>query len=146
MNIAFNPSAIAGGLLALAVGIPTTAARAADAAPGASAHASHAAPAPAEAQARRVVRDKESGKLRAPNAEELEAMLEADKAAGITAPSGDKTPVSVRQHPSGMKSAVLGRDYLATLKAERSADGKLVLKHADPAHEHPTAAPKLPTE
>lgn len=84
-------------------------------------------------QARRAVRDSQTGKLRAPTEEELAADRAARKARGIAEPSGRKAPLAVRQYPNGMRGAVLGPDYLVTLKAERTADGKLVVKHADPA-------------
>ncbi len=61
------------------------------------------AAAPAQAQARRAVRDKETGKLRAPTQEELKVMLEDERAArrarGQPEPSAAPTPIVVRQHP-----------------------------------------------
>jgi hypothetical protein len=102
------------------------------------------------AQSLRVVRDKETGKLRAPNVDELKELVEAERAArkarGQAEPSETKTPLAVRQHASGMKSAVLGPDFLATLKAERAPDGRLVTRHADAAHDHVQAPSKLATE
>jgi hypothetical protein len=102
-----------------------------------------AAAAPAYAQeARRAVRDKETGKFRTPSDEELAAERAERAAAGQPEAAGPVAPRRVRQHPNGMRSAVLGPEYMSTLKAERSADGKLVIKHANPAHEHRQAAPK----
>ena len=104
----------------------------------------------AQAQARRAVRDKETGKLRAPTQEELKVMLEDERAArrarGQPEPSAERTPIVVRQHPSGMRSAVLGRDFLITIQAQRRTDGKVEISHTDPAHEHPTAKSQHPTE
>lgn len=101
-------------------------------------------------QARRAVRDKETGKLRAPTHEELRAMLEEERAArrarGQSEPSAAPTPLATRQFPSGMRSAVLGRDYLITIQAQRRADGKAEILHANPANDHPTAKPHHPTE
>lgn len=92
----------------------------------------------------RVVRDKETGKLRAPTAEEAKAMAAAERAERKA--SGER-PVVVRQHPGGMKSAVLPPEYLSTLKGERQPDGRLKMRHADPADEHASQAPhQLPTK
>jgi hypothetical protein len=101
-----------------------------------------AAAAPAHAdEARRAVRDKDTGKFRAPSDEELAAERAERAASGQLEATGPVAPRSLRQHPNGMRSAVLGPEYLSTLKAQRSADGQLVIKHANPAHEH-QAAPK----
>jgi hypothetical protein len=111
-----------------------------------------AAPAPAEpaAQALRAVRDKETGRLRAPNTEEMKEMIEAEraerKARGQAEPSATKTPIAIRTHANGMKSAVLGPDFHATLVAERDADGKLRVKHLNPANEHAAPQSKPATE
>ncbi len=101
--------------------------------------------------AMRAVRDKDSGKLRAPTQEELKDLLDAEKAArrasGIAEPSADAQPVRVRTYASGMKSAVLGPDYLVTVQARRDASGNLVVSHANPAYEHAAApATELPTK
>jgi hypothetical protein len=104
----------------------------------------------AQAQARRVVRDKETGKLRAPTQEELKVMLEEERAArnarGQPEPSAERTPIAVRQHPNGMRSVVLGRDFLINIQAQRRSDGTVEISHTDPAHEHPTTKPQRPTE
>jgi hypothetical protein len=104
----------------------------------------------AQAQARRAVRDKETGQLRAPTQEELKVMLEEERAArkarGQPEPSAEPTPILVRQHASGMRSAVLGPDFLVTVKAQRRTDGTVEISHADPAHEHPTSKSQRPTE
>jgi hypothetical protein len=105
----------------------------------------------ASADAMRVVRDKATGKLRAPNANELEQMLAAEKAErkarGAPEPSADPKPMQVRTYPSGMKAAVLGPEFLVAVEARRDADGNLVVRHAAPA-DKPVAAPHaaLPTE
>ena len=108
------------------------------------------AAAQAQAQARRAVRDKETGKLRAPTQEELKVMLEDERAArrarGQPEPSAEPTPIVVRQYPSGMRSAVLGRDFLINIQAQRRTDGKVEMSHTDPAHDHPTAKSQRPTE
>lgn len=102
-------------------------------------------------QALRAVRDKATGKLRAPSQEELESMLQEERAQRrargepeVAATSAQ--PLSVRRHASGMRSAVLGPEYLVTVQGKRAADGSMVQTHADPAHEHPTPAKQHPTE
>jgi hypothetical protein len=91
-------------------------------------------------QGRRAVRDSVTGKLRAPTPEEEAAMSAARKSRSQSARSAPVAPMIVRQHSGGMRSAVLGPEYLSTLKAERQSDGKLVVRHANPAHEHSSAA------
>jgi hypothetical protein len=92
------------------------------------------AAAPADGlQSLRAVRDKETGRLRAPTAEEAKAMAAAEREARKGEP---QRTVILRQHANGMKSAVLTPEYLSTLKAERQPDGKLAITHADPADEH----------
>lgn len=143
MNFTRHTLALAGAAVALAAG--TAPVLAAD--QGAVA----ARAAESTAQSLRVMRDKETGKLRAPTSDELKELLETERAArkarGQAEPSGTKTPVATRQHANGMKSAVLGPDFFATLKAERAPDGSLITKHADAAHDHAQTTPsKLPTE
>jgi hypothetical protein len=105
----------------------------------------------ASMDAMRVVRDKQTGQLRAPNSEELKQMLDAEKAdrkaRGQPEPSADSQPVQVRTYASGMRAAVLGPEFLVSLEAHRDADGNLAVRHADPAEEHITAPnTALPTE
>lgn len=84
--------------------------------------------------ARRIVRDPVTGRLRAPTEQEIAAEN------ARTANTGPGAPLSVRVHPNGMTSAVLGPDYMVTLKAERRPDGSLVLKHDKPRDEPAQAA------
>jgi hypothetical protein len=96
------------------------------------------------AQGLRVVRDKETGALRLPNAEELEAMLQQERAQstarGASAAPAGPAEVVVRRHPDGSVSAVLPPEFLVSFKAQRGEDGKLTYSHGHPAHEHPTSA------
>lgn len=99
--------------------------------------------------AMRAVRDKETGQLRAPNHEELKALIEAEKAARrargepeVAAPQD----VQVRTYASGMKAAVLNADYLVSVEARVDANDELVVQHANPADEHVAATAALPTE
>jgi hypothetical protein len=97
----------------------------------------------ADSSARRAVRDKESGELRAPTAEEMKAMRELPVAS-----RANKQPLQLRQHPDGMRSAVPGPDYMVTLRGQRQANGSVVSMHGDtPAGERtPTPAAQRPTE
>ena len=132
------------------LGIAATAAQPVQAAPPEQANAATAST-PAQAQARRVVRDKETGKLRAPNDEELQALLEAEqadrKARGEPEPElAAAGAVAVRQHANGMRSAVLGPEHMIYLKAQRTPDGKLVISHDKPGHEHAARPTQRATE
>jgi hypothetical protein len=95
-------------------------------------------------QERRAVRDSVTGKLRAPTEEELAAMDAQPNARAQQQRSAPAAPLVVRQHANGMRSAVLGREYRSTLVADRQADGKLVIRHANPAHEHGSNATSKP--
>ena len=101
----------------------------------------------------RAVRDKKTGKFRAPNANELKEMEEA--AAAESAAQGARAaattdPVVVR-NASGMRSARLGPEYLISLEGKRNADGTLEKSHGDDAgsdnnNEKTVAIDDLPTE
>lgn len=126
-------------LASLALAVSASAATAADATvadtqaqPGAA----------AQADSRRAVRDKVTGKLRAPTAEEAEAM----RASQGTARAAKSAPVRVVQHNGGMRSAVLGPEYLVTLKAQRQPDGTLAITHNQPGLDHPVSRDLRPTE
>lgn len=92
----------------------------------------------------RVVRDSVTGKLRAPTEEELAAMNARRDARAQQQRSAPAAPLVVRQHANGMRSAVLGPEYRSMLKAERQSDGKLVIRHANPADDHAGGAKSNP--
>lgn len=98
----------------------------------------------AQAQARYVVRDAQTGLLRAPTEEELSAMLAREQGVARTA-AAPRTTV-VRKYPGGMRGAVLGAEHLVTIQAQRRADGTVDINHTDPALAHPAPAKQLPTE
>lgn len=105
----------------------------------------------AASEALRVVRDKETGKLRAPNNTELKEMIAAEKAErkakGLPESSQDTEAVEIRTHANGMKSARLGPGFLVSLEAKRDADGHLVVTHAQPGYDvHVAPATEQPTE
>lgn len=102
-------------------------------------------------QGLRVVRDKDTGALRLPSQEELEAMLQQEReqriASGLPAAQADPAAVVVRHHSDGSMSAVLGPEFLISVQVQRGADERLVFSHDKPGHEHPRAtAPNFPTE
>lgn len=104
----------------------------------------------AQADGRRAVRDKVTGNLRAPTSEEAEAMRASESAArtarGVAEPGARTGPLRVVQHGGGMRSAVLGAEYLVTLRAQRRADGSLDITHNQPGLEHPVSRDLRPTE
>ena len=93
----------------------------------------------AASEALRVVRDKETGKLRAPNNDELKEMIAAEKAErkakGLPESSEETQAFEVRTHANGMKSLQLGPEFLVSLEARRDADGNLVVTHAQPGYD-----------
>ena len=90
----------------------------------------------------RVVRDPETGELRAPNAEELKALLAAEQQArqarvaarGVqnTAPEVLTPGKTVQRHGNGMVSVKLGQESLTAIKAQSTPDGVKVV-HAEPS-------------
>lgn len=90
----------------------------------------------------RVVRDPETGELRAPNAEELKALLAAEQQArqarvaarGVqnTAPEVLAPGKTVQRHGNGMVSVKLGQESLTAIKAQSTPDGVKVV-HAEPS-------------
>ncbi len=90
----------------------------------------------------RVVRDPETGELRAPNAEELKALLAAEQQArqarvaarGVqnTAPEVLTPGKTVQRHRNGMVSVKLGQESLTAIKAQSTPDGVKVV-HAEPS-------------
>ncbi len=101
----------------------------------------------------RAVRDKKTGKLRAPNPNELreiEAAESADRAARGVSPAAASEPVVVR-HASGMLSAKLGPEYLISLHGERTKEGAIEQSHPDTSEQADTnetvvGQDALPTE
>lgn len=130
-------------LAALALAASASAATAADT-PVSDTQAQPAAA--AQADSRRAVRDKVTGKLRAPTSEEAEAMRAGRTARGVAEPGAKSGPMRVVQHGGGMRSAVLGTEYLVTLKAQRRADGSLAITHNQPGLDHPVSRDVRPTE
>jgi hypothetical protein len=131
------------GPVSLLAALSCVLAASAAAAEPAQAPAQPTAAAQAQAQARYVVRDAQTGLLRAPTEEELSAMLAREKPlARAAAPRA----TVVRKYPGGMRGAVLGAEHLVTLQAQRRADGTVDINHTDPAQAHPASGPQLPTE
>lgn len=110
-----------------------------------------AEPAGTDAQALRVVRDKQTGKLRAPTADELKTMQAAERAerrARGLPESPESQPLVVTRHADGMLSVKLGPEHMMTLKGERQPDGSVRRFHPDgTTHEHaPAVHNDRPTE
>jgi hypothetical protein len=72
-------------------------------------------------------------------------MIDAENAARATQ-IRTRPPLVVREYPNGMRGAVLGPEYLLTLKAQRRADGTVEVTHDKPGHDHAAPNAKLPTE
>jgi hypothetical protein len=87
--------------------------------------------APAFAGGLRVVRDKKTGELRAPNANELAEMEAMEKAARQAKGARSAAPAEpvVVTHPNGMRSAELGPEYLISLEGTRKEDGTVEKSH-----------------
>jgi len=92
----------------------------------------------------RVVRDPDTGQLRAPTSEELKGLLEAQRqartaqasarsrSAQTTAPAVLPVEKSVVKHANGMVSVKLGQESLTAIKAVTTPDGVRVV-HVQPA-------------
>lgn len=96
----------------------------------------------------RAVRDKKTGKLRAPNPAELRKMEQAEEAARKTqrASSAAATTPVVTQHANGMLSAELGPEYLISLQGTRSEDGSIKRSHDSDKEQQTVSDETLPTE
>ncbi len=101
----------------------------------------------------RAVRDKKTGKFRAPNANELQEMEEAEaanSAARGASTAATAEPVVVH-HASGMLSAQLGPEHMMSLGGTQHADGSIEKSHSDNAEsadssEKTVVLETLPTE
>jgi hypothetical protein len=69
----------------------------------------------------------------------------ARKARGLPE-TAEPAPLRLQLHANGMRSAVLGADYLVTLKGERRADGSVRRFHPLVDHEHSVDRDNRPTE
>lgn len=82
----------------------------------------------------RVVRDPETGTLRAPTPEEQRALVAKEKAEKQVGPAD----VALRTLRDGTRAATLPMSYLTSITVTRDADGKLVFTHSDPALDAPS--------
>jgi hypothetical protein len=97
--------------------------------------------APGKLDGMKVVRDKETGKLRAATPEEI---AELNKATSGYAPNAvilNRPVTTLVTRPDGGQTIRRSADDLDSLKASRSSDGKLTVHHGD----KPAAQP-LPKE
>jgi hypothetical protein len=96
------------------------------------------------ASAMRVVVDPETGEVRAPTSDELQALIQAEQAAraaerstfaraAVTATAPEVMPEAktVTRHANGMVSIRLGQESLSLVKAETDAQGKVRAVHAN---------------
>jgi molybdopterin-guanine dinucleotide biosynthesis protein A len=72
-----------------------------------------------------VVRDAETGKLRAPTAAEHAALSQAAKAKSLKARASAAAPTLQKSHASGARGARLTDDFMSTVVAVRNADGSI---------------------
>lgn len=94
----------------------------------------------------RVVRDAESGELRAPTPQELQQLVAAENAARVNQRAARSSAAAshaedilpaekqVIRHPNGMVSVRLSQESLTAIKAEVDAEGKAKVVHIP----HPT--------
>ncbi len=94
----------------------------------------------------RAVRDKKTGKLRAPNDKELKALLRAERASGRQQSTKDISSVVIHRHENGMVSAELGPEFLVSVEAYRDENGELRTRHSNPDLEHSAPTQAFPTE
>ena len=95
----------------------------------------------------RVVRDKDTGRLRAATAEEIEAMT-ANRRAARFMPNvvvQNRPETTIVNRPDGSATIRRSLDDLDSLTASRTADGKLVVRH-NGKDEHAPSTSNLPKE
>lgn len=97
------------------------------------------------APAKRVVRDKQTGKLRAPSEDELQELIAAENAARAKQIK-TRAPLVVREYSNGMRGAVLGPEYLLSLKGQRRPDGTVEASHDTQGHGKAAPNATQPTE
>jgi hypothetical protein len=97
------------------------------------------------ANAMRVVVDPETGEVRAPTSDELQALIQAEQAAraaerstfaraaatAATAPDVMPEAKTVTRHKNGMVSIRLGQESLSLIKAETDAQGRVRAVHTN---------------
>lgn len=109
------------------------------------------APAADAAPAMKAAIDRETGKLRAPTAQEQAEMASAEtgsraagaelRRAGIRVPATEAEALATqRVHRNGAVSMDVPMSLMSSLVAERDADGKLVIRHAQEPAGHGHAA------
>ncbi|MGI9246252.1 MAG: post-PEP-CTERM-1 domain-containing protein [Steroidobacteraceae bacterium] len=91
--------------------------------------AAFASDTPASSSDLRVVRDPETGELRAPTPKELAALTAIEKTSKRIGPA----TVGVRKMRDRTKVATLPMSYMTSVTVVRAADGSLTYAHDDPA-------------
>src|SRR3954468_20606620 len=90
--------------------------------------------------AMKVVRDKETGKLRAPTDDEMAELSQAPNAYGPGVTILNRPAATTVNHADGSATVRRSLEELDSLVATRSADGKTVLRHRGASN------PTLPKE
>jgi hypothetical protein len=88
------------------------------------------------ADALTVVRDAATGKLRAPTADELQALRNSNgNANGRTmAARAASAPTQQKYHSTGAQGVRLNDDFMSSSVVTRTADGKLEMQCLEPGH------------
>jgi len=88
------------------------------------------------ADAMTVARDPHTGKLRAPTAEDLQALNKGNGNANGSAIAVRAAAVPTQQkfHPSGAQGLRLTDEFMSSSVVTRTADGKLVMQCLEPGH------------
>lgn len=106
------------------------------------------AQAPEQANAMTVVRDPVNGKLRAPTADELQALQNESANGRAMAPRSAPVPLLQKYHASGARGVRLNDEFMSSSVVARSADGKLEMQCLEPGHSaqapHPAHATLQP--
>lgn len=87
-----------------------------------------------QADAMTVVRDPHSGKLRAPNAAELQALRNGNANGQSIAPRSEPAPLLQKYHASGARGVRLNDEFMSSSMVTRTADGKLEMQCLEPGH------------
>jgi hypothetical protein len=101
---------------------------------GASVPAIAGAQALEQADAMTVVRDPASGKLRAPNARELQELHNGYANGQSIAPRSEPAPLLQKYHSSGARGVRLNDEFMSSSVVTRTADGKLEMQCIEPGH------------
>jgi hypothetical protein len=86
------------------------------------------------ADALTVVRDAATGKLRAPTADELQALRNSNANGRTMAARAASAPTQQKYHSTGAQGVRLNDDFMSSSVVTRAADGKLEMQCLEPGH------------